>query len=207
MPVSGSASITDTVQNSYNEYDCDWFNATSVQPVTVTVTKFACPVSVIGATDDVTNMLQVCTPMAGVSLNLLGASNGYNNAIMTNQQGGATWDGVAAGKYSIEEQLPSGYATPVVICKIGTVSLPGPANVMDVAQGPVSIRFTAAGGQTVDCIWFNIPLPPPTPPPPPEPAPLLLSELPNAPPPLWPPNWLPIDWLPSDWRALCPGAV
>jgi len=156
-PVDRSGSIKATALVGSNFY-CLWFDIPPAT-VTVTVTKYDCPVSVLGDLTNVTKLSQACQPMAGVTLDLLGNTNGYNNSVKTGQTGGAAWTGVAPGDYSIEEEVPSGYDAPVVFCKIGS---PGPAMQMPVSSAPVAITFTVTSGQTVDCIWFNIPLPPPT---------------------------------------------
>lgn len=164
-----SASITDTIQDAYDEFDCDWFNAASIQPVTITITKYDCPSGVNAATS--TGKLATdCQPFAGVTLTLSGA--GGDTAMQTDSSGAATWTGVMPGDYSVQESLPDGYDAPVVLCKIGDPNS-APAQKMDVANAAIS--FTVASGQPVQCVWYNLPAPP-TPTPTDTPAPVVVIQ-------------------------------
>lgn len=138
---------------------CDWFNIPAPRGVTISVTKYTCPVHlgyVSGGFDGYKHRCTKATP--NVPFKLDGASTGNPGEQTTDQYGMAYWSGLEADHYYLTEQVPPKHRSPVVYC---ATILPDALATITYERYPVSngnrIEFDVEDGEIFNCTFFNRP--------------------------------------------------
>ncbi|MGI8484762.1 MAG: sortase domain-containing protein [Thermomicrobiales bacterium] len=163
LPVTNGAVVWNLIDEEIAF--CNWYaggvGAADTGFGTVYINKHACPASFDAYNADIYQMAANCHDNAGAVTFSLHYPDGVQQRPATTSNAGindVTWTNVPAGKSSIWEDLPTGYGSPVVFCK---VDLEDGTDVVPFAEIPTidgrAIEWTLAGGQVLWCDWFNVP--------------------------------------------------
>ncbi|GIW03653.1 MAG: hypothetical protein KatS3mg059_0273 [Thermomicrobiales bacterium] len=135
---------------------CDWFNVPLTGENSIYVNKHGCPAGFDAYTASYYDLAANChDTLNGIQFDLSGlvsASQVTGDVVNS----GVVFDNLPAGSYSVAEQLPEGYGTPVVFCH--TESLTGESG--DTFQPDLidaTIALELGDAVMIFCDWFNIP--------------------------------------------------
>ncbi len=142
------------------QYYCDWFNVGQSETNDtgeVDVQKYVCPVGIDPYQSDFAALQADCTaPLPGIVFHLQ-EGNQVAQQGQTGADGMVALADVPAGSYDLVENKPGEFGPSRAFCQ--TIANDQP--VLDWAEYPLSEGIGAAvdiaAGQTLSCIWFNIP--------------------------------------------------
>jgi hypothetical protein len=137
---------------------CHWFNDAGdvdggASGNTLEVKAWNCPAGTEPGEGSWTSYLRGCEEP---SLDTTFSLNGTGAPAGTLSNDWHLWQGVPAGDFTLDAEIPDGFGTPMLFC--GTIT--GDRTIVEmpvIPVGPVPIGFDATAPQIVHCDWFNFP--------------------------------------------------
>ncbi|MER3487135.1 MAG: hypothetical protein C4345_15315, partial [Chloroflexota bacterium] len=135
---------------------CDWFNVPLTGDGSIYVNKHGCPAGFDASTASYYDLAAHChDTMNGIQFDLSGpvsASQATGDVV----DSGVVFDNLPAGSYSVAEQLPEGYGTPVVFCHTESLTDESGGSFQPYQEGN-TIALELGDSVMMFCDWFNIP--------------------------------------------------
>jgi hypothetical protein len=135
---------------------CDWFNVPLTGDGSIYVNKHGCPAGFDASTASYYDLAANChDTMNGIQFDLSGpvsASQATGDVV----DSGVVFDNLPAGSYSVAEQLPEGYNTPVVFCHTESLTGESGESFQPYQEGS-AFALELGDGVMMFCDWFNIP--------------------------------------------------
>jgi hypothetical protein len=139
--------------------NCYWFTIDATDARS-TQWAYGCPEDFVPDDERIADLLQTCaTPLENVRFDIGDDGQNYDE---TNDAGAALFDAVIPGPLTFTESPPPDYSAAVVFCRENFPGAPDTDRARVETDG-LSITQEVAGGNELECYWFNYQAPPATP--------------------------------------------
>jgi hypothetical protein len=148
------------INDFQSDYQCFWYNIPLEEGFgSVAINKHACPAGIDAYSLDIYELAAQCHEDPG-SVDFTVTSGAYNETVAATGGGNyASFTQVPSGTVTVTEDLPDGYGTPIVYCKVEVeldLSDIVPTYLESVGDGP-AISAPLGNGQLLWCDWYNVP--------------------------------------------------
>ncbi len=136
---------------------CDWFNVVG-GTARVVINSHACGILIPAYTLTREQLGQQCTEDPGtIDYTVVSYTHQETQAASQNPLKLASFANVPSGYIAVVEDLPAGWATPIVWCQLFTENGDpvGPEAALNVVVGR-QVSFLAEPGQVMSCNWYNV---------------------------------------------------
>jgi len=144
--------ISYTVDAGYN-LDCSWFNTQGTPYGSLTIHKYGCPGTYQNSWSLNELIANCTTTVQGATFDVSGPNGFSDSQPLTGNT--LVWDQLAPGSYTFSENQPSLWSGSIIFCATAT----GPnafGQYEKVNSDNNNLVWDMAGGQLVDCWWYNL---------------------------------------------------